>query len=139
MQHLPVTGVEIDAQGLRSAAHVADAHGAGVGVAPDFMEGLDLHGADKGDQGVGQGLHGRREEAHPEQQDDLAEEDDLPPKDKGVMPQYDVRADKWDIAQNAMDGVNKERIAKGQQPPSGEADKKDTAQGGATEVAGQPT
>ena len=32
------------------------------------------------------------------------------PKEKGVMPQYDVRADKWDIAQNAMDRVNKERI-----------------------------
>lgn len=61
------------------------------------------------------------------------------PKEKGVMPQYDVRADKWDIAQNAMDGVNRERIAKGQQPPGREADKKDTAQGGALENAGQPT
>ena len=40
------------------------------------------------------------------------------PKEKGVMPQYDIRTDKWDIAQNAMDRVNKERIAKGQQPPS---------------------
>ena len=35
------------------------------------------------------------------------------PKEKGVMPQYDVRTDKWEIAQNAMDRVNKERIAKG--------------------------
>lgn len=61
------------------------------------------------------------------------------PKDKGVMPQYDVRTDKWEIAQNAMDRVNRERIAKGQQPPSGEAEKKDTAQGGASNDAGQPT
>ena len=61
------------------------------------------------------------------------------PKEKGVMPQYDVRADKWDIAQSAMDRVNKERIAKGQQPPSEAAEQKDTAQGGATNVAGQPT
>lgn len=61
------------------------------------------------------------------------------PKEKGVMPQYDVRADKWDIAQSAMDRVNKERIAKGQQPPSEATEKKDTAQGGATNVAGQPT
>ena len=61
------------------------------------------------------------------------------PKEKGVMPQYDVRADKWDIAQNAMDRVNKERIAKGQQPPSEEVNKKDTAQGGAPKDAGQPT
>ena len=57
----------------------------------------------------------------------------------GVMPQYDVRADKWEIAQNAMDRVNKERIAKGQQPPSEEVKQKDTAQGGASKDAGQPT
>lgn len=61
------------------------------------------------------------------------------PKEKGVMPQYDVRADKWEIAQSAMDKVNKGRIAKGQQPPSEEAEKKDTAQGGAPKGAGQPT
>ena len=61
------------------------------------------------------------------------------PKEKGVMPQYDVRTDKWDIAQNAMDRVNKERIAKGQQPPSENTEKKETAQGGAPNGAGQPT
>lgn len=61
------------------------------------------------------------------------------PKEKGVMPQYDVRADKWDIAQNAMDRVNKERIAKGQQPPGEDAKMKDTAQSGASNDAGQPT
>lgn len=61
------------------------------------------------------------------------------PKEKGVMPQYDVRADKWEIAQSAMDRVNKERIAKGQQLPGGETEKKDTAQGGASADAGQPT
>ena len=61
------------------------------------------------------------------------------PKDKGVMPQYDVRTDKWEIAQDAMDRVNRERIAKGQQPPSERENKKDTAQGGALENAGQPT
>jgi hypothetical protein len=38
-----------------------------------------------------------------------------------------------------MDRVNKERIAKGQQPPSEEVSKKDTAQGGASTDAGQPT
>ena len=61
------------------------------------------------------------------------------PKEKGVMPQYDVRTDKWEIAQNAMDRVNRERIAKGQQPPSEEVKKNDTAQGGASKDAGQPT
>ena len=60
------------------------------------------------------------------------------PKEKGVMPQYNVRADKWEIAQEAMDRVNKERIAKGQQPPSESVEKKDTAQGGAPKDADQP-
>ena len=57
-----------------------------------------------------------------------------------LFPSHDTpeRADKWDIAQNAMDRVNKERIAKGQQPPSEEV-KKETAQGGASNDAGQPT
>lgn len=40
------------------------------------------------------------------------------PKEKGVRPEYNVRADKWDIALGAMDAVNRERIAKGQQPPN---------------------
>ena len=40
------------------------------------------------------------------------------PKEKGVRPEYNVRADKWEIAQEAMNAVNRERIAKGQQPPS---------------------
>ena len=61
------------------------------------------------------------------------------PKENGVMPQYDVRADKWEIAQNAMDRVNRERIAKGQQPPSENTEKKETAQGCAPNGAGQPT
>ena len=35
------------------------------------------------------------------------------PKEKGVRPEYNVRADKWDIAQEAMNAVNREKIAKG--------------------------
>ena len=38
-------------------------------------------------------------------------------RDDGVLPAYNIRTDRWDIAQEAMDRVNKERIAKGQQPP----------------------
>ena len=55
----------------------------------------------------------------------------------GVLPQYNIRADKWELAQNAMDRVNRERIAKGLQmenPSKGE-----TTQGGAQESAGQPS
>ena len=50
------------------------------------------------------------------------------PKEKGVRPEYNVRADKWDIALEAMSAVNKEKIAKGQQPPS-EGNKEETPKG----------
>lgn len=32
-------------------------------------------------------------------------------KSKGVMPQYDIRTDRWEIAQSAMDTYNKSLIA----------------------------
>lgn len=37
-------------------------------------------------------------------------------KKDGVQAQYNIRADKWDIAQDAMDKVNRAKIAKGQSP-----------------------
>lgn len=52
-------------------------------------------------------------------------------KKDGVQPQYNVRADKWEIAQEAMDKVNRAKIAKGQamqETPKGE--EKKTADGG---------
>lgn len=30
----------------------------------------------------------------------------------GVIPDYDIRTDRWDVAQNAMDVVSRSRIAK---------------------------
>ena len=33
-------------------------------------------------------------------------------KKDGVLPQYDIRTDKWEVAQQAMDAVNKTRITK---------------------------
>lgn len=56
----------------------------------------------------------------------------------GVQPQFDIRADKWDLAQNAMDRVNRERIAKGIQAELPKADDKNT-QGGASKDAGLPS
>lgn len=50
------------------------------------------------------------------------------PKEQGVRPEYNVRADKWEIAQGAMDAVNRERIAKGQQPSS-DAKREETPMG----------
>ena len=38
-------------------------------------------------------------------------------KAKGVQPQYNIRTDKWVIAQKAMDAVNREKIAKGMAAP----------------------
>lgn len=57
------------------------------------------------------------------------------PKQAGVRPEYNVRADKWDLAMNAMDRVNnyklteylKEGIAEAPNKPEGQKD------GGATE------
>ena len=53
VQDRDIARVEICAKRLGAAAHVADAHGAGVGVATDLAEGLQLHGAGEGHQGVG--------------------------------------------------------------------------------------
>ena len=33
-------------------------------------------------------------------------------KKDGVLPQYDIRTDKWDIAQTAMDLANASKVAK---------------------------
>ena len=56
-----------------------------------------------------------------------------------VRPEYNVRADKWEIAQEAMSAVNREKIAKGQQPPS-ETKKEETPMGAPeSNQAGQPS
>ena len=63
-------------------------------------------------------------------------------KKDGVLPQYNIRTDKWDIAQKAMDRVNKEKIAKGiamETPEEKEKDTKDTAMGGEPKGSGLPT
>lgn len=60
-------------------------------------------------------------------------------REKGVRPEYNVRADKWAIAQEAMDAVNRERFAKGQQPPN-EGKKKEPPMGAPeSNQAGQPS
>ena len=33
-------------------------------------------------------------------------------REQGVLPAYNVRTDRWDIAENAMDKVNAAKIAK---------------------------
>lgn len=43
------------------------------------------------------------------------------PKEQGVLPAYDIRTDRWDMAIMAMDAVNKEKIAKSKQTPKEES------------------
>jgi hypothetical protein len=52
-----------------------------------------------------------------------------------VKPQYDIRTDKWEIAQNAMNYVNATEIAKGQQytDVSAETQKGESNEGGSNE------
>ena len=59
-------------------------------------------------------------------------------KKDGVLPQFDIRADKWELAQEAMDKVNKAKIAKGQSP-SGEIEETQTAADTTTEQGGNPS
>ena len=81
VQHLAVMRVEVDAQRLRAAAHVADAHGAGIGMAAHLAEGLYLHGADEGHNGVCGRIDRLRQKAHGEEKHNLREEDKLTPVD----------------------------------------------------------
>lgn len=55
--------MEVDAQRLGAAAHVADAHGARVGVAAHLAECLHLHRADERDERVCKGVDLLRQEA----------------------------------------------------------------------------
>lgn len=50
----------------------------------------------------------------------------------GVRPEYDIRTDRWEIAQEAMDYVSKTKIAKRegtQEPEKGEIGKTEPIQG----------
>ena len=60
-------------QRVHAAAQVADAHGTGKRVAMHLAERLHLHGAGKGDDGVGQQVLFLRQKAHKEQQQNLAQ------------------------------------------------------------------
>ena len=39
----------------------------------------------------------------------------------GILPAYDIRTDRWDLAINAMDAVNKAKIAKREEFMKGQA------------------
>ena len=43
------------------------------------------------------------------------------PKEQGVLPAYDIRTDRWDMAIMAMDAVNKQKIAQNKQTPKDES------------------
>jgi len=81
VQHLAVVRVKIGAQRVRAAAHIADAHGAGIRVSAHLAEGLHLHGADEGNERVGRCVEALRQKADEKQQHDLHQNDELAPVD----------------------------------------------------------
>lgn len=46
-------------------------------------------------------------------------------KKDGVKPEFDIRTDKWDVALNAMDSVNKSKIAKSKSYILGDEEEKE--------------
>ena len=54
-------------------------------------------------------------------------------KKDGVLPQYDIRTDKWDIAQSAMDSANASKIAKSKGMKKPEEQQQNTEQQQSTE------
>lgn len=54
-------------------------------------------------------------------------------KKDGVLPQYDIRTDKWDIAQSAMDLANASKIAKSKGMKKPEEQQQNTEQQQSTE------
>lgn len=54
-------------------------------------------------------------------------------KKDGVLPQYDIRTDKWDIAQSAMDLANASKIAKSKGMKKPEEQQQSTEQKQSTE------
>ena len=67
-QELSILGSAARHEGFHAAAEVADAHGAGKGIAVHLTECLNLHGAGKGNQGVCQHVQGLRQQSHRQQQ-----------------------------------------------------------------------
>ena len=54
-------------------------------------------------------------------------------KKDGVLPQYDIRTDKWDVAQSAMDLANASKIAKSRGMKKPEEQEQSTEQQQSTE------
>lgn len=54
-------------------------------------------------------------------------------KKDGVLPEYDIRTDKWDIAQRAMDKVNASKIAKSKDYAGTQTDNNNNTQTTTTE------
>lgn len=70
---------KVNAQRLRTTTHIADAHGACVGVAVHLTEGLHLHGADERNERVGSRIALLRQKSDEEQQHDLRQKNELLP------------------------------------------------------------
>ena len=71
VERCAVMAAQIFAQRLRRTAEIADAHGTGIDMAVDFMEGMHLHGTYERDKCVCQRVERVRQEADGAQKHDL--------------------------------------------------------------------
>ena len=78
-QQLFIAGMPERDQRVHAAAQIADAHGAGKGVAVHLAERLHLHGAGEGYQRIGGHIPFGREKAHRKQHGNLGQQYQLPP------------------------------------------------------------
>ena len=90
-------------QRFRPAAQVADAHGAGVDMAPDLVKCLHLQCADKGDQGIGCCVPALRQKTDAEENEDFHQDNDL------------LLAERMLFATLGQNGINVRMITQGPQ------------------------
>lgn len=74
-----VMGLAICTQGLHAASDVADAHGTGKGKAVHLPEGLNLHGAGKRNQSIGNQIELIRKKTDQKQQQNFQNQNQLAP------------------------------------------------------------
>ena len=117
-QGFPVVEPQPRHQGIHAAAQVADAHGAGKGIAVHLAESLYLHGAGKGDQGVGGQVEGVGKESHQEEQQDFHQQHQLPPVQAAVLFKED--ADQFGGGHARGEGQHRHQVVEEAGPVPGE-------------------
>ena len=76
-----IVGQPVGTQRFHAASQIANAHGAGKGIAVDFTKCLYLHGAGEGNHGIRQEIPLIRQKTYQKQKKDLNDQDQLTPMD----------------------------------------------------------